>query len=96
MIQKSSKSDPGDPPWEVKKQSYKKGNALLGIYVHNIKNQNSETDIKGKNPFDSWHIKDVYFSSIYKSYDWVHDEGRDNISKWIEEAIKLNNDFRKT
>lgn len=75
------------------KQSHKKGNGLLGIYIHNIKDANGKTDTKGANPFDSWHVTDAqgnktYFSQMYATYDWVNNDGRTNIGAWIEAAAK--------
>lgn len=73
-------------------QSHKKGNGMLGIYVHNIKDSNSKTDTAGTNPFANWSIQQngqkVLLSSIYPAYDWVNDSGRDNIGTWIEGAAK--------
>jgi len=73
-------------------ESYRKGNGMLGIYIHNVKNQRGETDIKGRNPFDNWYIEQngqkIYFSQMYQTYDWINDNGRDNIGDWIEQAAK--------
>jgi len=33
-------------------KSFDRGNGLLGVYIHNIKNQFEMTDIKGPNPFE--------------------------------------------
>jgi hypothetical protein len=33
-------------------KSFDRGNGLLGVYIHNIKNQFEMTDIKGLNPFE--------------------------------------------
>jgi len=75
--------------YEIKK-SYERGNGMLGIYIHNIKNENGETDRKGENPFDNFFIEKngekIFFSQIYKTYDWVYDDGYKNIGEWIEEA----------
>lgn len=72
--------------------SYKKGNGLLGIHIHQLKDKDQKTSTKGKNPFDDWHIekdgKKTLLSSIYKTYDWVDDDGYNNISSWIEKAAK--------
>lgn len=72
--------------------SYKKGNGLLGIYVHQLKDKDQKTTTKGKNPFDDIYItkdgKKVFFSSIYKTYDWVDDDGYTNMGTWIEKAAK--------
>ncbi len=74
------------------KQSHVKGNGMLGIYIHNIKDSNGRTDTKGANPFDNWTIErngqKIPLSSIYPTYDWVSDNGRDNIGAWIEAAAK--------
>jgi hypothetical protein len=74
------------------KQSYNRGNGMLGIYIHNMKDVNSRTDTKGKNLFDSWHVtqngNQVYFSTLYPTYDWVNDAGRNNMGDWIEAAAK--------
>jgi hypothetical protein len=32
--------------------------------------------------------KKVMLSDIYPTYDWVNDNGRDNIGDWIEAATK--------
>lgn len=71
-------------------QSYRRGNGMLGIYIHNVKDQNRLTDTKGGNPFDKWYIEQngqkTYFSQLYPTYDWVDDNGYDNIGDWIEKA----------
>jgi hypothetical protein len=68
------------------------GKGMLGIYIHNAKNRLGLPDIKGKNPFQNWHIeqngKKILLSDIYPTYDWVNDNGRDNIGEWIEAAAK--------
>lgn len=72
--------------------SYKKRNGLLGIYIHSLKNKDGYTDMKGKNPFDDWHItingQKKYFSSMYPVYDWVNDDGYHKMGDWIEKAAK--------
>lgn len=72
------------------KRSHEEGKGLLGIYIHNIKDQGGKTDFRGANPFDGWSItrngQKVRFSQIYKTYDWVADDGRNNIGAWIEVA----------
>ena len=57
-------------------QSEKRGNGLLGIYIHNIKNFAGETDYKGSNPLPS----------KYSTYDWVNDDGYNNLGKWVDAA----------
>ena len=73
-------------------QSSKIGNGLLGIYVNNMKDRFGLTDIKGENPFNYWHKKingqETYFNQIYSTYDWVLDDGYNNLGRWIEQAAK--------
>ena len=73
-------------------QSHKKGNGLLGIYIHNMKDMNSRTDTRGTNPFSKWQIdkdgRKVLLSEIYPTYDWVNDDGRNNMGNWIEAAAE--------
>lgn len=70
-------------------QSHKKKNGMLGIYVHNMKDSDSKTDTKGKNPFDKWTFKDANNNVItYPTYDWVNDDGRNKMGDWIEAAAK--------
>lgn len=73
-------------------QSYEKGNGMLGIYIHKIKDLNGNTSAKGSNQFGEIG-KDVngnavYFSNSYTCYDWVDDDGYKNMGKWIETAAK--------
>jgi hypothetical protein len=74
------------------KQSHVRGNGMLGVYIHKIKNSKGLTDTKGDNPFDNWKIerdgKTVRFSSLYSTYGWLADDGRTNIASWIEAAAK--------
>ena len=80
-------------------ESHKRGNGMLGIYIHNIQNKDKTTDFRGKNPFDNLtvgqHNQYAYMSktyinkpSIFPTYDWVYDEGYNNFSKWVE-AVAL-------
>jgi hypothetical protein len=72
------------------KRSREIGNGMLGIYIHNMKDQNGLTSLKGKNPLDNW--KDTksgkLLSAIYPTYDWVNDRGHANLGAWIEKAAK--------
>jgi hypothetical protein len=81
-------------PWvrhEIKR-SYKLGKGILAIHIHNIKDPLTGTGSVGLNPLDYWTIdqngKKVSFSSLYKTYDWVKDDGYNNFASWIEFAAK--------
>lgn len=64
------------------KRSAEKGNALLGIYIHNVKDIDGRKDTKGKNPFEECGIQDVPI------YDWGEDNGYENFGQWVEEAYQ--------
>ncbi len=74
------------------KSSYKRGNGMLGIYIHNQQNSMKQTSHKGRNPFEDWSItqngQKVTFASLYPAYDWVHDDGYKNMGSWIEKAAQ--------
>lgn len=80
-------------PWvkyEIEK-SWNKGNGLLGIYIHNIRNQDQETDFKGSNPFESISIPNSSYDKLsnhVKTYDWLYENGRLNMGTWIEQAAR--------
>jgi len=105
-------------------KSFDKGNGLLGIYIHKIKDKDEKTDFKGENPFEyvgvyigrdgkaeyrelrngEWVRFEDYpgcsgnfdrkywtgkvYTFSHKTYDWVDDDGYNNIGKWIEESAK--------
>lgn len=74
------------------KRSYERGNRLLGIWLNNVKDAMGNTAWwRGPNPFSEVIIGGVFGSSVASLlnvplYDWVNDEGRTNIGKWIEAA----------
>ena len=74
------------------KRSYARGNGLLGVYIHKLKDKDGKVDYKGKNPFDNLYIekdgRKVYLSEIYPTYDWVDDDGYNNFGDWVEKAAK--------
>lgn len=77
--------------YELQK-SYAKGNGILGIYIHQQKDKDGNTATKGSNKFGEIG-KDskgnaVYFSTEYTCYDWVDDNGYNNMGTWIEAAAK--------
>ena len=77
--------------YEIKK-SHERGNGLLGVYIHNVKDKYSYSDTKGDNPFDYFYIeqdgKRVYLSEIYPTYDWINDDGYNNFAEWVEKAAQ--------
>jgi hypothetical protein len=64
-------------------QSILKGNGLVGIYIHNLKDKDGRTDNQGDNPFDKF---DIDFD--VPVYEWWNHNGYDNLSKWIDDAAR--------
>lgn len=74
------------------KRSYELNKGLLAIDIHKVKDPKHGSDTAGRNPLDYWQVErnglKVPFSSIYKTYDWIGDNGYNNIATWIESAAK--------
>lgn len=72
------------------KRSHELKKGLLAIDIHKIKDPQLGADVQGRNPFEYWQVEQngrkVPFTSLYKTYDWVDDDGYNNMAKWIEAA----------
>ena len=69
--------------------SWKRGNGLLGIYIHGIKDKDEKTSNKGKNPFEQWTFKKGDGKVVeIPVYNWVNDDGHKNLGDWVEKAPK--------
>ena len=86
----------------VKKEIEKAWNnkkGLVGIYIHNLKDPKTGKCSKGKNPFESFTLKEgkeklsdyvkCYNPSSDDSYNWI----ANNLENAVEEAIKIRNYF---
>ena len=73
-------------------QSWKKGNGILGIYIHQIKDKERKTDTKGSNSFGPIFTRlsddKKYFDERFQTYDWVDDDGYNKLGDWVEAAAK--------
>jgi hypothetical protein len=75
-------------------ESWNRGNGLVGVWVHNVKDSDKKTGAKGSNPFDSFKLPDgTTLSSVCKTYDWVLDDGRNNLGDWADEAAEIRAEF---
>lgn len=70
------------------RRSYDRGMGIVAIDIHNVKDPLYGTDLSGRNPLDHWTAGGRPFSSIYRTYDWVRDDGYNNIGNWIEVAAR--------
>lgn len=87
--------------YEIEK-SWNEEKGVLGIYIHNLKNKDGNQTTKGKNPFDDFTMKrdNKKLSTLVKTYDPpysistnVYNYIKENIENWIEEAIKIRNNY---
>lgn len=72
--------------------------AVLGVYVHNLKDVQGNQTSQGSNPFDFITFKDStkQLSSIAKAYNPPYSDSKlvynyihDNLAAWIDEAIQI-------
>lgn len=72
-------------------QSYNRGNGLLGICLSGMQNHERQTESPGANPFQQLYLhsnQQDRLSNHVPIYNWISDDGRSNIGKWIEAAAK--------
>ncbi|NUJ08509.1 TIR domain-containing protein [Bacillus paranthracis] len=87
--------------YEIEK-SWELGKGIVGIQIHNLKNLAGEQSTEGKNPFDKFTLDGKPFSKIIKVYNPpykistnVYSHIKENIESWVEEAIKIRNNYKK-
>ncbi len=71
-------------------RSYERGNGMVGITIHNIKDKFGTPDAPGSIavPVFQQDGQTHYFSELYPVYDWVLDNGYTNIGSWVEQAAR--------
>jgi hypothetical protein len=77
-------------PWvkyEIKR-SFELKMGILAIDIHNVRDPLRGTDMQGRNPLEHWQINGQPFTSLYQTYDWVRNDGYNNIGAWIELAAR--------
>lgn len=76
--------------YEIDK-SWRRANGMIGIFIHGIRDQSGASDQRGRNPFSWFNIGSDQSNSMAKYvrlYDWVLDDGRSNMGKWIERSYE--------
>lgn len=77
---------------EIKK-AWKDGLGILAIHIHNLKNSDGQQSEKGSNPFTGLTVNGEtvtgkVYDPPYKVSTNVYDHIKENISTWIDDAIK--------
>lgn len=84
-------------PWvdyEIR-TSWERGNAIIGLYIYNVKDEERKTDAQGANPLDSICLANGQpLSSVCKTYDWVNNDGRNNLGGWADLAAKERTEYK--
>ncbi|WP_071656195.1 TIR domain-containing protein [Mangrovactinospora gilvigrisea] len=75
------------------------GKGVLGVYIHNLKDQSGFTSPRGVNPFSSLTVKangqTISLDKLVPVYDPGYSSGTayaeiaENLESWVEDAIKL-------
>lgn len=75
--------------YEIAK-SWNRGNGLVGVRIDGLKDQDQQTDARGRNPFGDFKLPNgTVLSSVCKVYDWNANDGRKNFGKWADEAAEI-------
>ena len=75
-------------------QSIERKNGLIGIYIHNVKDEHRSISTKGFSPFRQppFNFTPTAAANLVypccSCYDWVNDNGYANLGNWIEKAAK--------
>jgi hypothetical protein len=77
-------------PWVLHeiKRSQELGKGIVAIDIHSINAPGQGTDVQGRNPLDYVTANGRSLSNLYRTYDWVRDDGYRNMHLWIEAAAK--------
>jgi hypothetical protein len=85
--------------YEIEK-AWKDGKGVVGIYIHKLKNSDSEQDIQGNNPFDYIYHDGKKLSTIVKTFNstysgstYVYDDIKENIVGLIDAAIEIRKKY---
>lgn len=70
-------------------QSIARGNGIIGVKIHNLKDKDGNTDEEGD--LDSWLVDGEHiFDELYNVYDWKEDNGYENFADWVEQCALIS------
>lgn len=88
--------------YEIEK-SWNDGKGVVGVHIHNLKDFYSRQSQKGLNPFVTFTMKgnpSQSLAGIVKTYDPPYTDSKqvyqyisDNLSAWVDEAVKIRNSW---
>jgi hypothetical protein len=78
------------------RNGWNRGKGLVGVYIHNLKDQWGNQSSKGTNPFNGFNVNGRSLSSIVNAYDpprststSVYAYIKDNLEGWVDKAIQI-------
>ena len=81
-------------------RSWETGKGVIGIYIHNLKDQFGGKSRKGRNPFVGMYVDGVDLGvavPVYDPFDYgntsVYNQIRDGISDWVEKGIEVRSSY---
>lgn len=75
-------------------ESHRQRMGILGIRLYGMKDRDGRVDsARGRNPFELCKLPTTGFFGLamnadYPIYDWVGDNGRENLARWVEDAAR--------
>ena len=85
--------------YEIEK-AWGEGKGLLGIHIHNLKNEDGKQSAKGANPFELFTLGGKKLSSVVKTYSppahsskVVLNIIKENLASWVEHAIEIRSNI---
>lgn len=85
--------------YEIKK-AWDEEKGVVGVYIHKLKDLDGNQSNKGKNPFESFNVDGKELSAIVKAHNPPYSDSKDvydyikkNLADWIEEAIKIREEY---
>ena len=80
------------------KHAWETSKALLGIYIHNIKDPLMGKSIMGDNPFKKFTYQSISLANIVPVYNPnandAYNDIRYHLEEWIEKAIEVRNKYK--
>jgi len=80
--------------------AWKKKKGIVGIFVHNLKDEEGNQSKRGNNPFDLININGNQLSSIVKAYEppylssaFTYDHINEKLPLWIEKALETRSEY---
>jgi hypothetical protein len=75
-------------------RSWNRGNGIVGVWIHNLKDKDGTVDPPGHNAFEHFQLADgTSLSAVCKVYDWSGGDGRKHLGEWVEEAVEIREKY---